>query len=103
CARLFITSFLIVSPVAASMTFQCGPSNDGVYRTFESGEIDGRSQPPSGALSQRILSVVRSRQSRRRTVLTYSRPVAALAHTPLTFSGSCPSGTAHVGMRRTNL
>src|SRR5262245_27310895 len=51
CDRLLSTIFVMVSPVMASTTFQCGPSNDGTYRILPSGAIDGRSQPPSGALS----------------------------------------------------
>src|SRR5262249_11537680 len=101
--RLFMTTFWSVSPVAASITFQCGPSNDGTYRIRLSGEIDGRSHPPSGALSQTILSVARSTQASRLVVVTYRRPILALAAMPLTLSGSWPDGTLQVGMRRTNV
>jgi hypothetical protein len=60
----------MTSPLNASTTSQCGPSNEGTYIVLPSGDSAIRSQPPSYSFSQTFFSVIRSKQATRFGVLT---------------------------------
>ena len=96
CAPEFVTIFAI--DVAGLRI------DDVPVRSFERRHIQESCRParsPVGRSRRRrldprsILSVARSKAAIRLIVVTYSRPVAALAAMPLTFSGSLPGATSN--------
>src|SRR5215471_365425 len=78
---------VIKSPVVASTTFRKSFSNAGTYNVLPSGVIDIRSHPLGKSFSQTFCSESTSMQYSLAGVVSYNRPVAALAQMPLIFIG----------------